>query len=79
MLSVKQGGNKYHFLNLSYDSTWDWTPVSRAIGEHSTINPIVKLNNYLLSQLVFYKNILGKLLYSIYQKHFHKILTESIR
>ena len=34
MLSVKQGGIKYHFLSLWYDSTWDWTQVSRAIGEH---------------------------------------------
>ena len=31
MLSVKQGGIKYHFLSLWYDSTWDWTLVSRAI------------------------------------------------
>ena len=29
MLSVKQGGIKYHFLSLWYDSTWDWTPVHR--------------------------------------------------
>ena len=35
MLSVKQGGIKYHFLSLWYDSTWDWTQVSRAIGEHT--------------------------------------------
>ena len=35
MLSVKQGCIKYRFLSLSYDSTWDWTKVSRAIGEHS--------------------------------------------
>ena len=35
MLSVKQGGIKYHFLSLWYYSTWDWTQVSRAIGEHS--------------------------------------------
>ena len=35
MLSLKQGGIKYHFLSLWYDSTWDWTQVSRAIGEHS--------------------------------------------
>ena len=34
MLSVKQGGIKYHFLSLWYDSTWDWTQVSLAIGEH---------------------------------------------
>ena len=33
ILSIKQGV-KYHFLSLRYDSTWDWTPVSRAIGEH---------------------------------------------
>ena len=35
MLSVKQRDIEYHFLNLCYDSTWDWTQVSRAIGEHS--------------------------------------------
>ena len=35
MLSVKQGGIKYHFLSLWYDSTWEWTQVSRTIGEHS--------------------------------------------
>ena len=29
MLSVKQGGIKYHFLSLWYDPTWDWTQVSR--------------------------------------------------
>ena len=40
MLSVKQGGIKYHFLSLWYDSTWDWTPVSQAIGEHSTTKPM---------------------------------------
>ena len=36
MLSVTQGGIKYHFLSLWYYSTWDWTPVSQAIGEHFT-------------------------------------------
>ena len=35
MLSVKQGGIKYHFLSLCYDATRDWTQVSRAICEHS--------------------------------------------
>ena len=29
MLSVKQGGIKYHFLSLWYDATWDWIQVSR--------------------------------------------------
>ena len=36
MLSVKQVGTKYHFLSLWYNVTWDWTQVSRTIGEHST-------------------------------------------
>ena len=35
ILSVMQRGIKYHFLSLWCDSTWDWTQVSRAIGEHS--------------------------------------------
>ena len=36
MLSVKQVSIKYHFFFVfSYDSTWDWTSVSRAISEHS--------------------------------------------
>ena len=25
VLSAKQGGIKYHFLNIWYDLTWDWT------------------------------------------------------
>ena len=33
-VEYKQEGIKYH-LSLWYDSTWDWTQVSRAIGEHS--------------------------------------------
>ena len=36
MLSAKQGGIKYHFLSLWYDSTWDWTPIIQTISEHST-------------------------------------------
>ena len=35
MLSVKQGSIKYCFLSLWYDSAWDLTQVSQAIGEHS--------------------------------------------
>ena len=31
MLSVKQGGTKYHFLSLWYDSTLDLTQVSRTV------------------------------------------------
>ena len=33
MLSAKQGGIKYHFLSLWYDSIWDLTPVSRTIRQ----------------------------------------------
>ena len=36
MLSVKQGGIKYDFLSLWYDSTKGWTPVTKIISEHST-------------------------------------------
>ena len=42
MLSVKQGGIKYHFLSLWHDSMWDWTQVSQAIGEHSNHHANVK-------------------------------------
>ena len=35
MQSVKQGGIKYYFLSLWYDSTWDWSTDSRTIGESS--------------------------------------------
>ena len=38
MLSVKQGSIKYPFLSLWYDSTRDWTQVSRAISEHNPLN-----------------------------------------
>ena len=33
ILRVKQRGIKKHFFSLWYDSTWDWTPVSRAISQ----------------------------------------------
>ena len=48
MLSVKQRGIKYHFLSLWYDSTWDRTQVSQAIGEHS--------NHYANVQFKLYKH-----------------------
>ena len=37
MLDVKQGDIQYDVLSLWYDSSWDWTPVSRTIGEHYSI------------------------------------------
>ena len=51
MLSVKQGGIKYYFLSRWYDSTWDWTPVSRTLGEHSiheTNEPVIYIYVYIL-------------------------------
>ena len=36
LLSVKQGGIKYHFKSLWYDATWDWIQVFQTIGKHST-------------------------------------------
>ena len=36
MLSVKQGGIKYHFLSLWYDSTWDWTSVYQPLANTLT-------------------------------------------
>ena len=35
MLSVKQGGIKYHFLSLWYGSICDLTQIFQAIGKHS--------------------------------------------
>ena len=52
MLSIKQGGTKYHFSSLWYDSTWDWTPVSQTIDEHSTHY------NYLLHLVFFFKDFM---------------------
>ena len=43
ILSVKKRLIKYHFWSLWYDSTWDWTPVSRILGEHFTH----KANSYI--------------------------------
>ena len=55
MLSVKQGGIKYHFLSLWYDAAWDWTQVSRAIGEHSTHKFNYLPKNVTQKQLIFWK------------------------
>ena len=43
MLSVKQGGIKYHFLNLWYDSTWDWNLISRTVGENESLSELSSL------------------------------------
>ena len=52
MLSAKQGGIKYHFLSIWYDSTWDWTPVSRTIGgqEMDTANIFRTPNDWVYIQ-----------------------------
>ena len=46
MLSVKQGSIKYHFLSLSYDSTWDWTQVPRLLANTLLIKPMAQLLPY---------------------------------
>ena len=53
ILSVKQGGIKYHFLSLWYDSTWDWTQVSCAIGELS----IMPMSGTVMRYIVILKTI----------------------
>ena len=52
-MSVKQGGIKYHFLSLWYDSSWDWTPVSIPIGEYSTTRLMGRLVIPLNSNFIF--------------------------
>ena len=60
MLSVKQGGIKYHFLSLWYDSTWDWTLVSQAIGEHSTSKPMGQFKTKTKKNLNSLQNFIKK-------------------
>ena len=56
MLSIKQGGIKYDFLSLWYDPMWDWTPVSRTIGEHSYNSMALQNNIYPLKfTLILFK------------------------
>ena len=63
MLSVKQDSIKYHFLNLWYDSTWDWTPVSQTIGTQSSVTKLKKhVKDYI------YRERLGKLGIELYEK-----------
>ena len=60
VLSVKQGGIKYHFLSLWYDSTWDWTPICRTIGEHSTDyanGPVIYIYIYNNSWKILFCNL----------------------
>ena len=41
MLGAKQDNINYHFLSLSYDSNWYWSPIYWAIGKHFTIRPVI--------------------------------------
>ena len=50
MLSDKQGDIKYHFLSLWFDTNWDWTQVSQAIGEHSNHYATVKKTEFFSSR-----------------------------
>ena len=64
MLSVKQGGIKYYGLSLSYDSTWDWTQLSKAIGEHYSIYR--KNNSKNENLLYFYEvNVIKIIIYYV--------------
>ena len=40
MMSLKQGGIKYHFLSLWYGSTWGWTPSRGSVANALTNRPI---------------------------------------
>ena len=66
MLSAKQGGIKYHFLSLLYDSTWDWTLVSRTIGEHFT--PWVKNKRIITIRNMFSNKLKSRLLGKCFEK-----------
>ena len=55
MMSVKKGSIKYYFLSLWYDSTWDWTPVSRTIGEHYTLKEGVTLQTPTMCEYILEK------------------------
>ena len=46
LLGVKQGGINYHFFSLWYNSILDWSPISRAFGEHSTHSANVCINKW---------------------------------
>ena len=60
MLNVKQGNIEYHFLSLSYDSTRDWTQVSRAIGEQFN-----HYANVLCFERIFKVDIISKFIVKI--------------
>ena len=91
ILSVKQGGIKYHFLSLWYDSTWNWTPFSHTIGEHSNhyTNGLVKKFTIIIHicHILFLKflnlKIMGarskyKLFYSYLLHHICEVMTEVV-
>ena len=69
MLSVKQGRINYHFLSLWYDSTLDWTLVSRTIGEHSTHEFLILVNTNQLKTV----DTVGQTLKSQCVNNFHFI------
>ena len=56
MLSVKQGGIKYHFFSLCYDSTWDWTQVSGLLANTLTMFGFYRT---LKSYKMFLKNLIN--------------------
>ena len=64
MLNTKRGSIKYHLLSLWFNSTWDWTLISRNIGEHFThyANGPVYIYIYIYIMIIVYDIFM----YSVY-------------
>ena len=82
MLSVKQVGIKCYFLSLWYNSIWDWTHVSRAIGEHSNREANVRYVWFKVSQYFTNKTCLwcfqGRIYNSLFSGSFFFTLNQKI-
>ena len=55
MLGVKQGGIKYHFLSLWYDSTWYWTSAYGPLANTLPIMPVY-MHKYIYIYIYIYTN-----------------------
>ena len=62
MVRVMPGSIKYH-LSLRYDSTWDWTQVSRAIGEHFNQYVNIYMYIYIYIYILVYERICFEVIY----------------
>ena len=59
ILSIKQGGIKYNFFSLWYDSNWDWTLVSRPLVNTLLNRPMVRCFTVMIFKLWWIHIILG--------------------